>query len=57
MTSDEAHEPVGDVSDALLSRLRVIEVQPLEARAIAYVQVHDELRTRLEGSDQATTRG
>ena len=38
-------------SDALLSRLRVIEDQPLEERAAAYVQIHDELRRGLEGSD------
>lgn len=38
-------------SDALLSRLRVIEDQPLEERAVAYVQIHDELRRALEGSD------
>lgn len=37
--------------DALVSRLAVIEDQPLEARAGAYVQVHDELRERLEGGD------
>jgi hypothetical protein len=37
--------------DALVSRLIVIEEQPLAARAEAYVQVHDELRDRLEGSD------
>lgn len=36
-------------TDALLSRLRVIEDQPLEARAAAFVQVHDELQSRLEG--------
>lgn len=38
-------------TDALLSRLRVIEDQPLEARALAYAQVHDELHRRLEGGD------
>jgi len=37
--------------DALVSRLAVIEGQPLEARAEAYVQVHDRLRERLEGGD------
>lgn len=44
-------------SDSLLSRLRVIEDQPLASRSSAYVQLHDELRMRLEGSDQATSRG
>ncbi|UFS60697.1 hypothetical protein [Subtercola endophyticus] len=52
--SDEAQESGGD---ELLSRLRVIEEQPLDARATAYVQIHDELRTRLEGSDAAVARG
>ena len=37
--------------DALVSSLAVIEGQPLEARAAAYVQVHDQLRERLEGGD------
>jgi hypothetical protein len=41
--------------DALLSRLRVIEDQPLEQRAAAFVQVHDELRTALEGADAPAT--
>jgi hypothetical protein len=38
-------------SDALLSRLRVIEDQPLDTRATAFVQLHDELQARLEGGD------
>jgi hypothetical protein len=38
-------------TDALLSRLRVIEDQPLDTRAAAYSQVHDELQARLEGGD------
>jgi hypothetical protein len=38
-------------ADALLSRLRVIEDQPLETRAAAYSQVHDELQATLEGGD------
>jgi len=38
-------------SDALLSRLRVIEGQPLDTRATAVVQRHDELQARLEGGD------
>ncbi len=39
-------------SDALLSRLRAIEDQPLETRAEAFTHLHDELRQRLEGGDQ-----
>ncbi|MEO7349559.1 MAG: hypothetical protein ABIW32_06850 [Terrimesophilobacter sp.] len=40
----------GDI-DALLSRLQVIEDQPLAHRAPAFVQLHDELRSALEGAD------
>jgi hypothetical protein len=40
-----------DSDAALLSRLRVIEEQPLDARASAYAQLHDELKGRLEGGD------
>ena len=38
---------------ALLSRLRVIEDQPLETRAESLAQVHDELRAQLEAGDAA----
>ena len=38
-------------TDALLSRLRLIEDQPLETRAEAFVQIHDRLRATLEGAD------
>jgi hypothetical protein len=51
----------GDVpapaDDALLPRLRVIEDQPLAQRADAYVQLHDEMRDRLEGGDAPRTQG
>lgn len=40
-----------DLENALLSRLRVIEDQPLDTRAAAFTQVHDELQHRLEGGD------
>lgn len=40
-------------SDALVSRLRVIEEQPLDQRADAYVQLYEELRHALEGADNA----
>ncbi len=39
-----------DDASALLSRLRVIEDQPLESRALAFVQIHDRLQTTLEGA-------
>lgn len=42
-------------TDALLSRLRLIEDQPLEARAAAFAQVYDELQARLESGE--TSRG
>ncbi len=38
-------------TDALLSRLRVIEDQPLDSRAQAFSQLYDELQARLEGGD------
>ena len=43
--------------DALLSRIRVIEDQPLESRAAAFTQLHDELQSRLEGGDAARSHG
>lgn len=56
----EQHEAGGasaSVDDALLPRLRVIEDQPLAQRADAYVQLHDEMRDRLEGGDAPRTQG
>lgn len=49
--SDDDRTADDDSRDALLSRLRVIEDQPLETRAEALAHVHDELRTRLESGD------
>lgn len=40
-----------DDSDALLSRLKVIEDQPLESRAEQLAQVYEELRATLEAGD------
>lgn len=49
-----ASAPTGDEEpSALLSRLRVIEDQPLETRAEALAQLHDELRAQLEAGDAA----
>jgi hypothetical protein len=39
-----------DVVDGLISRLTVIDHQPLEGRAVAFAQIHDELRAVLDGS-------
>jgi hypothetical protein len=54
MENDEGTAP-GAVSthetDALLSRLRLIEDQPLDSRAEAYVHVHEQLQSELEGGD------
>ena len=52
MPDESNAEPVAE-TDALLSRLRVIEDQPLETRAAAFTQLHDELQSRLEGGDSA----
>jgi len=40
----------GDGEAELVSRLRVIEEQPLGARAAAYASVHEELAKRLESA-------
>lgn len=37
-----------DADAELISRLRIIEEQPLDARADAYAALHDELARRLE---------
>ena len=50
--SENTREP----DDALLSQLRLVEDQPLEDRARAYVQLHEELRVKLEGGDAASSR-
>ena len=49
-------------TDALWSRLRLIEGQPLADRAEAYVSLHDELMKRLDAAprvehDSSATRG
>lgn len=61
-TPEPTNQPAPDanregVDDALLSRLQLIEAQPLEARAQAYVQVHEELRAQLEGHDAPRQNG
>ena len=40
-------------TNALLSRLRLIEDQPLESRAVAFAQIHEELHARLDSGDAA----
>jgi hypothetical protein len=64
---EEMHEQVGDPSGhesdeqfddgGLVSRLAVIADQPLESRAAAYTQLHDQLQARLEGGDVPRSAG
>jgi hypothetical protein len=49
-----SHDDATD-DDGLLSRVRLIEDQPLAERAAAFGQVHDELQARLQAAD--TTHG
>jgi hypothetical protein len=46
---------VSDETNALLSRLRLIEDQPLESRAVAFAQIHEELQSRLDSGDAGTS--
>jgi hypothetical protein len=39
--------------DGLLSRLRLIEDQPLDQRSVAYAQIYDGLQSALEGGDSS----
>lgn len=41
----------------LVSRLRVIEDQPLDQRATAFVHIHDRLHATLEGADASSPNG
>lgn len=50
-------EDVDEESGALLSRLRVIEDQPLDQRAGAFTQIHDRLQSILEGGDASHQHG
>jgi len=53
----DAAEDGSDVAEELVSRLQLIEEQPLGERATAFALLHDELRARLEGGDGAAARG
>jgi hypothetical protein len=57
----EAADPAAgherDVAEELVSRLELIEEQPLGERAASFALLHDELRARLEGGDGAAARG
>ena len=43
--------------DALVSRLNLIDDQPLESRAASFAQLHDELQSVLEGGDSHRQHG
>ena len=49
--STERREHAGAESDGLISRLQLIEGQPLAERATHYGQLHDELAAALEQRD------
>ena len=51
MSDDQTTDPADEARDGLLSRLHVIEDQPIESRAEALAHLHDELRARLEAGD------
>jgi len=53
----EAHGDGSREEEGLLSRLEVIEAQPLAERAEAYANLHGELSARLEGGDAPPNRG
>ncbi|WP_141880447.1 hypothetical protein [Homoserinimonas aerilata] len=58
LPAEEQDRAANDSSDdGLLSRLRVIEDQPLERRAEAFSQLHDELQSQLEAADPSSQRG
>jgi hypothetical protein len=40
-------------ADALLSRLRLIEDQPLDQRSVAFAQIYEGLQSALEGGDSS----
>lgn len=54
MIPDPASDPAPD-HDELISRLRVIEGQPLDTRAEAYSRIHDELHSLLSAGDIAAS--
>lgn len=46
-----------DADAELISRLRIIEEQPLDTRADAYASLHDELARRLESGAATSADG
>ncbi|SJN11072.1 hypothetical protein FM113_10875 [Leucobacter sp. 7(1)] len=50
-TSAQASVPSGNPEESLLSRVEVIEAQPLAQRAAGFEQLHDELLAELQRGD------
>jgi hypothetical protein len=51
--TDTQNADPSEETNALVSRLRLIEDQPLESRAVAFAQIHEELQSRLDSGDAA----
>jgi hypothetical protein len=49
---ESGDSPIPTDGDGLVSRLRVIEDQPLEQRAEAYAALHAELKAVLDSADR-----
>jgi hypothetical protein len=47
----ESDSAPADETDALLSRLQLIEDQPLDERAASFAAVYSQLQSALEGGD------
>jgi len=59
MSDSTTEQPADDATtpDELLSRLRLIEDQPLAERAASFAHVHDELQAALERGDAHSRNG
>jgi hypothetical protein len=53
---DQQQVPTPDNDDGLLSRIELIEAQPIESRATGYDQLAEELLAELQRSDQESAR-
>lgn len=51
------YDTSADETEALHTRLRDIEGEPLESRAPAFAQLHDALHAQLEGADSVASNG
>jgi len=51
------HDTSADETEALETRLRDIEGEPLESRAPAFAQLHEALHAQLEGADSVASHG